>query len=426
MSLSATHKSTKSPISANPSARKADIVEYREDKFFWETSNSFLEDQYPLEKPEDTKLFTWQEVGNSDSEISESDDEELYRFTLDSPIKAKATTIVSKDQEKIKGDELIATVHEIVNQHYKKAYPKAEKLKTEETKTTPETEKLSSKDLFATAGRWAISPAKSELSKKNTLKTVLFKESALKVELKLNEEKTSERLHNLLDNIQTKTDYSCKQILKYSKFFMKDYHINDVILARIQLRVLRGKNISDTYLDKMKKHYKDNKDTTDKKKPDIKKLMKWVDFLNAWIFGVEASRINATYATAVMGLRLIAKKQMTYKEAFFETHEYGAQMPFASQNTGTHNFKMRAKMIKYRQLEKSKLPEDKNILGFSYERMHPQWLAVSLKEAILIKNWLKFKHIISREESRNKQMKKIKNAVTKLMEKYYPIANTKL
>lgn len=136
----------------------------------------------------------------------------------------------------------------------------------------------------------------------------------------------------------------------------------------------------------------------------------WLDFLNAMMFGVESSRVNNTYLTGLMTLELIKDGHLTYQKAFHQD-EYGGQFPMASNQTGPKNFTARRRLLEHQ--------EHENSAGMAIDRALPQWCAITLKEAIITKNWLKTQKVLSREQTKTENIKAIALAFSQLMDKYF-------
>jgi hypothetical protein len=191
--------------------------------------------------------------------------------------------------------------------------------------------------------------------------------------LTLKQQGTTERLHfpaallQTLTNattLPTHTDLSCKEIADITQTRITTRNTTDKQYAKWQLARLKGEAGPDKTVDRQ-----------------------WLDCVNTWMFGVEASRNNATFVTGVMTLELIAAGELTYKHAFAE-NQYGGRFPMATLQSGTGNMAARRKLIEH--------AENGKAAGMKTDRMNPQWLAISLKEAVLIKQWLiHFKHVDS-------------------------------
>ncbi len=119
-------------------------------------------------------------------------------------------------------------------------------------------------------------------------------------------------------------------------------------------------------------------------------------FLNAVLFGAEASRNSLSFATGVMTLDLISRGRMTYDQAF-KSPDYNdmesakevnlAVYPMTSPYTGSGNF------LGYLALMEATAKENetealKSEIGMKLQREYPQWAQIPLKEALLIRYWL--------------------------------------
>ena len=243
----------------------------------------------------------------------------MIKYTQEQAIKPKYTTLVGKDGV-IKGDELVFTAHEIIQNNIKQ---RQESFSYQDGKNEDNSYQVShGDDWLVAAGHWAQDQADSEI-KKFLFKNIVVGYSKLEVNL----EKTgrSERLHlskEFLEELNKiihefcvkhkkdkrslkKTDLTCKEIFAITNILKVVYAKKETELAKLQLQRLRGKGQINIILDQ------------------------WLDYFNAWLFGVEASRVNTTFVTGVMVLELIADKKMTYKEALAEG-QFGGQLPAAT------------------------------------------------------------------------------------------------
>jgi len=350
--------------------------------------NRFYPDKpaYKTSPPQDTKVHLLTDVGDSDADCSDSG--HVGKHRVKTPIKASATTVYSQ-KKRIKGDALIA-----------KCQTWAQDAIADAKKLGPITKKStyyrihSTDDWLRSAGHMVVQPSNDMVTA-----TTFFTDLSVgrsKTLLTLKKEGATERLHfpaSLLQKIQetqtppTKTDLSCKEIVETTNKRIAALETTDKKYAKWQLARLRGESGPDK--------------TTDRQ---------WLDCMNTWIFGVEASRNNATFITGVMTLELIAAGEMTYKQAFSE-NKYGGQFPMATILSGSGNMTARRKLIEHADNDKS--------VGMKTDRIHPQWLAISLKEAILIKKWLIYFEHADRTMSRNTILDNYKKAVTTLLSTHF-------
>jgi len=348
--------------------------------------NRFYPDKpaYKTTPPQDTKVHSLADVGDSDAETS--DTESTGKHRVETPIKASATTVYSK-KKRIKGDELIAKCQEWAQTAIQEAQKNVVLNKVKKGHLLI----IRTDDWLAAAGTMAGTPSKDMVSA-TFVETISIRNKSLTLQLK----KTghTERLYfpnELLKTITgqtpSKTDLSCKEIVATTDKRISALKTTDKKYAKWQLARLRGESGPDK--------------TTDRQ---------WLDCVNTWIFGVEASRNNATFVTGVMTLELIAAGKMTYDQAFSE-NDYGGQFPMATILSGSGNMTARRKLIEH--------AENGKAVGMKTDRMHPQWLAISLKEAILIKQWLTHFEHAKRTMSRNTILENYKQAVTTLLSTHF-------
>lgn len=146
-----------------------------------------------------------------------------------------------------------------------------------------------------------------------------------------------------------------------------------------------------------------NKSTTSPLSSTIKTVL---NYLNALMFGVEASGINAGLATGLMTLELIKNKNLTYSQAFHRDDE-GGSYPFACRGDNKGTFGHR-----------NKVAYDAKPMGTL--RDSPKESPIALKEIIIIKQWLKTKGIKSdKTTTKEDKLKAIKIAILELLTKYF-------
>lgn len=123
-------------------------------------------------------------------------------------------------------------------------------------------------------------------------------------------------------------------------------------------------------------------------------LHKFLDYFNALIFGVEASRNNLVFLTGV--IVLVSMRYGSFPNA--DGTQSGSALyddlldifPMSVTGTGSGNFVAeKAMYLATRILEGNRGNlEGQRALGFSTFRENPKWLKVTLKSAILVYNWL--------------------------------------
>lgn len=122
-------------------------------------------------------------------------------------------------------------------------------------------------------------------------------------------------------------------------------------------------------------------------------LHKFFDFFNALIFGVEASRNNSVFLTGLLTLIFMRYGSYPSKDKQVGTFFYDDLIdifPLAVTGTGSGNFVAeKAMYIASEQLElnRNKLA-GRRPLGFSTFRENFKWLKVTVKSALIIRNWL--------------------------------------
>lgn len=144
-------------------------------------------------------------------------------------------------------------------------------------------------------------------------------------------------------------------------------------------------------------------------------LHKFLDFLNALIFGLEASRNNLVFLTGLLALLDMRNGSFPTDEGqqgHYLYDDFFDLFPMAVTGTGPGNFVAeKAMYMATDQLEKNKsLLAGRRPLGFSSFRENPVWLKVTLKSEILIYNWLANCGVIelAAEEPRRLSIKRFK------------------
>lgn len=342
---------------------------------------------YLLHPPQNAHTHALSEVGDSDEDPS--DKESIGKARVKTLIKATHTTLYSQ-KKRIKGDEIIALCQKWAQSAITKAITDNGAI----AKTKGHYRIHSTDDWLRSAGHLVANPSKDMITNTPFFDTLCV--GRRKVLLTLKKQGTTERLYfpaALLQTITkattlpTHTDLSCKEIADITETRITELKTTDKQYAEWQLARLKGEAGPDKTVDRQ-----------------------WLDCVNTWLFGVEASRNNATFVTGVMTLELIAAGELTYKHAFAE-NQYGGRFPMATLQSGTGNMAARRKLIEH--------AENGKAAGMKTDRMNPQWLAISLKEAVLIKKWLiHFKHADS-QMSKKTILAKYEAAVSGVLKNYF-------
>ena len=190
-----------------------------------------------------------------------------------------------------------------------------------------------------------------------------------------------------------KTDLSYSQILSAIDHIKKSYSIADAQIAQLQLWGLARST--------------KEPDWTAKLKPlDREQVVIFLDYLNALMFGVEASGLNASLLVSAMMLDLIANGQYSYRIAF-KANDHGGVYPYAcfGNNKGTYNEREKAMLL--------------DPPSMSAWRNNPELSPVAIKEAILIKVWLKYSDVLDSKFTYEEQRKCIDHAMRDLRTFYF-------
>jgi hypothetical protein len=368
------------------------------------SNGSFASDipKYAIKVPNATMVFSGALVGDSDSSPSDSDDE--YHLDVATVMRPKAVTVYGTDGC-LKGSQLVEMAHSLSQAHSIRIYNKSGVTSTNKGSASIKT----GADLAAFAGAFAASKTDIELDEPLAPAFYFGKRNKMDASQKFkltyttasDGTKIGERLHvsvELAAYFQKElgfanTDLSCKQMVDVVAHFRSKFPtLTDAQIATRQLNMLKsGKHL-------------------DSKGQD---LDRFVTYMNAYMFGVEASRVNATFTTGLMTLKLITAGKMTYEQALSEDG-YGGRFPMAVLMSGSGNFKARKRLIEH--VQGGQDP------GMKMDRRHPQWLAIALKEGALIKTYMKHQGVLDRDATVKKQKKAMKNEITELLSAYFVLA----
>ena len=194
-----------------------------------------------------------------------------------------------------------------------------------------------------------------------------------------------------------KTDLSYSQILSAIDHIKESYSITDSQIAQLQLWVeLWG----------LARSTKAPGWTAKLKPLEREQVVIFLDYLNALMFGVEASGLNASLLISAMMLDLIANSQYSYKIAF-KVNDHGGMYPYAcfGNNKGTYNERERAMLL-----------DPPSMCAW---RNRPELSPVAIKEAILIKVWLKYSGVLDTKLTYEEQRKRIDHAMRDLQIFYF-------
>lgn len=188
------------------------------------------------------------------------------------------------------------------------------------------------------------------------------------------------------------SDLSYSRIIDVIECIKKVYNVRDEEIAKWQLNALSR--------------------TEEIKLPNS--VLCFLDYLNGLMFGIEASGLNAALATGLMTLDLIAMNKLSYKLSFYANNE-GGIYPYAcfGNNKGTYS-KREDLLYHNRRACELSIPHSMKEL-----RKNPSLSPVALKEAIIIKEWLKQHKILCPNILYNKQIDNIRYAINDLLYYYF-------
>jgi len=203
--------------------------------------------------------------------------------------------------------------------------------------------------------------------------------------------------------VKRKSDLSYPQIIRAVNAITRERRgFDDKKIAQLQLTFLTGQRM-------------------ETRMPSNKKLEIFLDFLNGVMFGVEPSGLNAGLVTSLMTLDLIKDGRLTYEKAFrgrktvhgksVYEGDFGGIYPFASHNEEGNDgtFNHREKVLVDGDVPKS----------MKEYRDDPSMSPVAIKEAMLIKYWLKHNGVLDQKLSRDQQIEAIEQAIDGLIKTYF-------
>lgn len=193
-----------------------------------------------------------------------------------------------------------------------------------------------------------------------------------------------------------RTDLSYSQILRAIQFIKTTFKLSDSDLSYLQLKLLDRDNQipSDLW-----------KNTPLKEKGEITIFL---DYLNALMFGVEASGLNAAIISGLMTLDLINDRHLTYESAF-KANLDGGIYPFATFGDNKNTFSKREELLE-RALSNPSMKE---------LRENPSLSPIANKEVMLIVFWLKKKGIAINNSLYEHQVKTVDRAFKELLNAYF-------
>lgn len=203
--------------------------------------------------------------------------------------------------------------------------------------------------------------------------------------------------------VQRKSDLSYPQIIRAINVITRERRgFDDKKIAQFQLMRLINEKIKPMI-------------------PPNKKLEIFLDYLNGLMFGIEPSGLNAGLVTSLMTLALIKDGKLTYEKAFrgkktvrgkpVYEGDFGGIYPFATHNEGGNKgtFIHREKV----------LVEGDTPISMKEYRDDPSMSPVAIKEATLIKYWLKHNRVLDQQLPRDQQIEAIEQAIDGLIKMYF-------
>lgn len=192
-----------------------------------------------------------------------------------------------------------------------------------------------------------------------------------------------------------KTDLSYVQIVKAINKIKSKFGLTDSYIATIQLYSL---NINQ----KLPSEFWRN--TPEEKQNEI---FRFLDYLNCLMFGMEASGLNAAIIISLMTLDLIKDRHLDYRGAF-RANQDGGIYPYANTGKNRGTYSNRERILLHRKENR----EPKSTQEF---RENPNLSPVAVKEAMLIRKWLRVNQVFTGEKRFETQLEEIQKSVEDIL-----------
>lgn len=193
------------------------------------------------------------------------------------------------------------------------------------------------------------------------------------------------------------TDLSYPQIVHAIELIKRARNLVDSDIAKLQLYLLSREGDFPEWYNLLSPQH-------------LLEITQFLDFLNDVMFGMEASGLNAAIATSLMTLDLIAKGYLSYQTAF-KANSDGGFYPYACFGNNKGTYSQRERIVLHKK-------ETRDSLSMKEFRDNPSLSPVALKEAVLIKAWLDFNKLLSKEKSHEIQKVDIKKSIKNLIDQY--------
>lgn len=195
-----------------------------------------------------------------------------------------------------------------------------------------------------------------------------------------------------------KTDLSYSQIVEAITKIKKMFGLIDGLIAFSQLCLLDDGTLPKVMTEQIPNEHCD-------------KVRQFLEYLNALMFGIEASGLNAAIVTSLLTLDLIADEKMTYSEAFKGNND-GGYYPYACFGNNKGTYSEREKVLIHKKTSH-------DAMSMQNLRENPALSPVGNKEAILIKFWLESNNVIKEHITYSKQKLAIESAMTDIFHYFF-------
>ncbi|MCB1116061.1 MAG: hypothetical protein KDK71_06285 [Chlamydiia bacterium] len=195
-----------------------------------------------------------------------------------------------------------------------------------------------------------------------------------------------------------KTDLSYSQIVSAISEIKKMFSLTDSQIAFSQLCLFDSGSLPEDIIEHIPEE-------------SWKEVRQFLEYLNALMFGIEASGLNAAQVTGLMTLDLIVDEKISYSQAF-KANADGGVYPYACFGDNKGTYSEREKIISHQKSSPSSM-------SMKDLREEPSKSPVANKEAVLIKFWLKSNNVLEKHLANSDQKKAIERAITDIFHYFF-------
>jgi hypothetical protein len=356
---------------------------------------------------------------HSSSSSTDSDDslEEVpnrVRFARDTKVHPIHTTVSIAENQNIKGGELIRIVHNKVRQAYNDILAQArQELEVQTGGVIHITNRWN--DWLVSLGGW------KDMMPSREIKSLFTGNRYTSCRFKGAKVYDNPHIFKIANGrIHLPKDFSIGRIKVTECAGKTDLAYNDIgILLTELVKGLSKERISDSDLAVIQLRaligVREYPEKWNGIEPELKtQLLHFLDYVNCLMFGMEASGLNAALIINLMTLDLIVGGRLTYAD-MCKQNEFGGFYTYSifaqkeGDNKGTYESR------------ETIISQDKSSMKEFRVANTPSPVAV--KEAIVIKEWLKFKNVPEKDMKREDVLKRIGGLIDELVQNIQPDVN---